>query len=103
MNKKAEICVHANIPGFSRENLSANFDEKTSTLWLEGKHVDSRNVGDSAFLVRERSIKSFKRAISIPRGVDPNRIYSHFSSNGVLNVHFPKTGALEEPRKIAIK
>ncbi len=65
------------------------------------KHSErSKEDGDSAYHLVERSYGAFTRSFRLPKGVDESKISASFE-HGVLAVRIPKA-ALPQPKKIAI-
>lgn len=54
---------------------------------------------EASYLVRERRIGSFYRALRLPETLDANKVHSTFD-NGILTVNLPKA---EEKKKKQIK
>lgn len=96
-----EVTVTAELPGMDPEDIHVTLDHNTLSISGE-KRAEKEEKGQHFYQV-ERSYGSFRRSISLPAGVDEDKIDATFK-NGVLKVKFPKTEkAKEESKRIKIK
>src|SRR5919205_1628034 len=91
--------LRADLPGLSQEDVSIELEDNVLTVSGERKaeHEEKRE----GFYRMERSFGSFRRALTLPEGVDADAITAGFDK-GVLEVRIPKPEA-RKPRKVAIQ
>ena len=82
-----EIIVRADLPGFSKDEVSVNATE--DTLTIEAKHKEERREREERYYTVERKVGSFRRVISLPLEIDPEKAKAKMK-NGVLEVILPK-------------
>ncbi len=94
IQKKDEIEVKASIPGVAPEGIDVSIEDNVLTLRAERRPEDT---GEGAtYLIRERPVGSFYRALHLPDTVDTNKIESQYE-NSVLTITMPR--AEEKKRK----
>jgi HSP20 family protein len=93
-----EFVLRADLPGMNESDVSIELEDNVLTLSGERKteHEDKRE----GFYRMERSFGSFSRALTLPKGVDPEAVNASFD-RGVLEVRIPKPEQ-RKPRKITI-
>lgn len=92
--------LEADLPGFSREDISAEIQNGYLTIHAEHK-AEKENKEDN-YLHRERTYGSFTRTFDLD-GVDANAIAASFK-DGVLTLELPKLQKKqEEATKLEIK
>jgi HSP20 family protein len=91
--------LRADLPGLSEEDVTIELEDNVLTVSGERKveHEDRRE----GFYRVERSFGQFRRALTLPDGVDPEGIGATFEK-GVLEVRIPKP-AERKPRRVAIQ
>jgi len=82
-----EIIVRADLPGFSKDEVSVNATE--STITIEAKHKEERREREEKYYTVERKVGSFRRVISLPVEVEPERAKAKMK-DGVLEIILPK-------------
>lgn len=92
-----EIVVKASTPGVNSEAIELAIEDNILTIRAERK-LDFEDA-KSTYLVHERPVGSFYRALRLPDTVDASKIQSNYE-NGVLTVTLPKA---EEKKKKQIK
>jgi HSP20 family protein len=92
-----EVIVKASVPGVKPEVIDLAIEENVLTLRAERKPDFSDDK--SEYLIQERPMGSFYRALRLPDSVDTDKIQSIYE-NGVLTVTLPKA---EEKKKKQIK
>ncbi|MFN2398922.1 MAG: Hsp20/alpha crystallin family protein [Gemmatimonadaceae bacterium] len=94
-----ELAVEIELPGMKAENVDISVEN--GVLMVRGeKPASQKEEEDGQWHVTERSYGSFYRALSLPQGVEEDKIEADFA-DGVLTVRVPKA-ALPQPRKIRI-
>lgn len=92
-----KLLVVADMPGLSAGDVHIHFDK--GTLTLEGRRTSG--VPDGKLLATETRLADYRRAFTLPRGIDSERITAVLE-HGVLSVHLPKLAALR-PRAIPVR
>ena len=90
-----EYVVLVDLPGVQVEDVTIELNDHVLTL--SGVRV-AAGAGEAR--VAERSYGAFARSLTLPKGVDGDRITAEHDA-GVLAVHIPKP-AERKPKKIAI-
>ncbi|WGT50323.1 MULTISPECIES: Hsp20/alpha crystallin family protein [Thioclava] len=93
--------LRVDMPGLKPEEIELKLDD--GRLKIRGESSSKRETHEGDYVVQERSSGRLERTITLPRGVDPDRIDAVLS-DGVLTVTLPKTTeAREKDRRIAVK
>jgi HSP20 family protein len=92
------LVVRAEVPGMDPKELELNATGKALTIAGERKQPEV-DEGASAHR-RERGYGKFRRAISLPQEIDPDKVQASYKL-GVLEVVMPKAEAAK-PRKIEV-
>ena len=90
--------LKADLPGLSEGDV--NIEVQDGTLTISGERGAEHEQREKGWYRIERSFGSFNRSLTLPDGVDPDRIEAAFS-DGVLEVRIPKPEE-RKPRRIAI-
>ena len=90
--------LKADLPGLSEGDV--NIEVQDGALTISGERTAEHEQRERGFYRIERAFGSFNRSLSLPDGVDPDRIEASFS-HGVLEVRIPKPEA-RKPRRIEI-
>src|SRR3954466_1548419 len=90
--------LKADLPGLTEGDV--NIEVQDGTLTISGERRAEHEQREKGWYRIERSFGSFARSLSLPDGVDPDRIQASFS-HGVLDVRIPKPEE-RRPRRIAI-
>jgi HSP20 family protein len=90
--------LKADLPGLSEGDV--NIEVQDGTLTISGERKAEHEQREKGWYRIERSFGSFSRSLSLPDGVDPDRIQASFS-HGVLEVRIPKPEE-RKPRRIEI-
>ena len=81
------LVLRADLPGMSENDLSIEI--KDGVLTISGERRAEHEERGEGFHRVERSFGRFSRSLSLPDGVDPNRVAADFN-HGVLEVRIPK-------------
>ena len=90
--------LRADLPGMTKADVNIELEDNVLTVSGERKaeHEEKRE----GFYRVERAFGTFSRALTLPKGIDPEAVNASFS-NGVLEVRVPKPEQ-RKPRKITI-
>ena len=90
--------LKADLPGLAEGDV--NIEVQDGTLTISGERKAEHEQREKGWYRIERSFGRFSRSLSLPDGVDPDRIEASFS-HGVLQVRIPKPEE-RKPRRISI-
>jgi HSP20 family protein len=90
--------LKADLPGLSESDVSIEVEDNVLTISGERKSEHEDRKG--GYYRVERSYGSFRRALTLPEGVDPEAVKATFDK-GVLAVTVPKPEQ-QAPRKVQI-
>ena len=90
--------LKADLPGLTEEDV--NIEIQDGTLTISGQRNAEHEEREKGWYRIERAFGSFNRSLTLPDGVDADRIEASFS-HGVLEVRIPKPEE-RKPRRISI-
>jgi HSP20 family protein len=90
--------LKADLPGLAESDV--NLEVQDGTLTISGERKAEHEEREKGWYRIERSFGSFSRSLTLPDGVDPDRIKASFH-DGVLEVRIPKPEE-RKPRRISI-
>jgi HSP20 family protein len=90
--------LRADLPGMTQEDV--NIELEDNVLTVSGERKAEHQEKQEGFYRVERAFGSFARSLTLPKGIDPERVSAGFD-NGVLEVRVPKPEE-RKPRKITI-
>jgi HSP20 family protein len=90
--------LKADLPGLSEGDV--NIEVQDGTLTISGERKAEHEQREKGWYRIERSFGHFSRSLTLPDGVDPDRIAASFNT-GVLEIRIPKPEE-RKPRRIAI-
>ena len=90
--------LKADLPGLAEGDV--NLEVQDGTLTISGERKAEHEQREKGWYRIERSFGSFSRSLTLPDGVDPDRIEAAFD-HGVLEVRIPKPEE-RKPRRIEI-
>ncbi|MCL2026337.1 MAG: Hsp20/alpha crystallin family protein [Leptospirales bacterium] len=89
------IHVKAELPGINESDLDVTFADNVLTIAGEKKEEEEeKKEKDGRYIISERFFGSFSRSLTLPAGVDADKIKANFK-DGVLNIEIP----LEESKQ----
>jgi HSP20 family protein len=97
--KDGNIVVRADLPGVDPAQVEVSLDGDTLTISGERKSESESSKNGSH--VNEVRYGSFRRSVTVPEGIDPERVTARYT-NGVLEVTLPMPVAAQ-PRKVAVQ
>lgn len=83
-----ELVLRADLPGLTAEQVQLEVTD--GTLVIKGEREEKRESKGAEYRLAERAWGSFERCLALPTSVDADAISAEFT-NGVLEVHLPKT------------
>jgi HSP20 family protein len=90
--------LKADLPGLTEDDV--NIEIQDGTLTISGQRKAEHEEREKGWYRIERSFGSFNRSLTLPDGVDADRIEASFS-HGVLELRIPKPEE-RKPRRIEI-
>lgn len=81
------LVLRADLPGMSEDDV--NIEVKDGVLTVSGERKAEQEEKREGYHRIERAFGSFSRSLSLPEGVDPDKVEANFD-NGVLEVRVPK-------------
>ena len=98
-DKSYEVTVE--LPGMDEKNVEVKLVDHTLTI--KGEKRDEKEETKKDYYMRERSFGSFRRIVTVPEGVDADKVEATFKK-GILTVTLPKTEEAQRAEKnITIK
>lgn len=86
--EKERYILEAELPGMSEKDVDIKVNDRILSLSSsKGEEKEERKEG--TWLIRERGVRSFRRAFTMPRDVDMDHIQASFK-DGLLTVVLPK-------------
>ena len=90
--------LRADLPGLAEGDVAIELEDNVLTISGERKSEHEEKEG---FYRMERSFGQFRRSLTLPDGIDAQKIAATFDK-GVLEVRIPKPEA-RKPRRVAIR
>ncbi|MBP5698467.1 MAG: Hsp20/alpha crystallin family protein [Alphaproteobacteria bacterium] len=101
MDLGEKIEVKAELSGIDEKDINLSVEDGVLTISGERKLTVAEDEQD--YYMREISVGSFSRSITLPKNIDESKAEAIFK-NGMLTIYFPKVKAREDnSRKIPIK
>jgi HSP20 family protein len=85
------LIVRAYVPGFDPAKLEVSV--LGNTLTIKGEREEEAEIKPEDYICREVSYGSFERRLTLPEGVDSDKVRAEFK-NGVVEVTMPLTKAI---------
>jgi len=82
-----DLVLRADLPGLERDDVT--IEVKDNVLTISGERKAEHEEKSEGYYRVERSFGSFSRALTLPKGVDADKITAQFEK-GVLEVRIPK-------------
>jgi len=93
-----DFVLKADLPGLSESDV--NIELEDNVLTISGERKAEHEQRKEGYYRVERSFGSFARSLTLPEGVDPDKVRASFD-RGVLEVRIPKPEE-RKPRKVTI-
>lgn len=98
-NNEKKYHLSIALPGVDPKEVQVNL--QGNTLSVSGEHKSENEKKDTNHLEREFSFGRFERLITLPEGVDTERLSADYN-NGVLEISAP-LNASALPKRIEVK
>jgi HSP20 family protein len=92
------MVIRAEIAGVDPDNVEITIDD--DVLTVSGKREDDRKVEEGQWIRRERVTGQFRRSISLPPGVDPDKVKAA-ARHGVIEIRVPRPSP-NEPHRVRL-
>jgi HSP20 family protein len=99
VDRKEELLLRADLPGLAEKDIEITVQD--GVLSVQGQRKEEKETKEEDYYCCERWSGSFSRALTLPTGINTDKINASFK-NGVLEVHLPKTKQAEG-KKIEVK
>jgi HSP20 family protein len=93
-----EFVLRADLPGLDEKDV--NIELEDNVLTISGERKSEHEERTEGYYRLERASGSFSRSLTLPEGVDPEKVQARFE-RGVLEVRIPKPEQ-RKPRKVTI-
>jgi HSP20 family protein len=90
--------LKADLPGMKQDDVAIEWGD--GLLTISGERNAEYERKEKGFFRLERSFGKFSRSLTLPDGIDPDRIHAEFH-DGVLEVTIPKPEE-RKPRRIEV-
>ena len=98
LQKKDELVVRADLPGFKKADLDINMEQ--GVLNISGSRKPEKDEEATERYTSERPFGSFSRSFTLPFDIDPEKVSAKLD-NGVLEIRLPKSEQAK-PRQIDV-
>jgi HSP20 family protein len=95
---KDHLVLRVDLPGMSEDDVSIEI--KDGVLTVSGERQTERSGEEEGYYRFERAFGSFARSLSLPEGIDPDKVSAEFD-RGVLEVRIPKPEE-SKPHRVSI-
>jgi HSP20 family protein len=92
------LVMKAELPGFSKDDIS--IEMKENTLVIKGERKREDEVKEGNYHRMERVYGAFQRSFLLPTTVDQEKVRANYK-DGVLELRLPKVQAAQ-PKRIAV-
>src|SRR5918996_1704561 len=92
------LVLRGDLPGMTEDDV--DIEIKDNVLTVSGERKSEHDERGEGFHRVERAFGSFSRSLTLPQGIEPDRIEAKFE-NGVLEVQIPKP-AEAKPTRVQI-
>lgn len=92
------LVLKAELPGFSKDDISIELKE--NTLFIRGERKRQDEVQESNYHRTERVYGAFQRSFLLPTTVEQDKVQASYK-DGILELQLPKVPAAQ-PKRIAV-
>ena len=98
VESKDDFVLRADLPGLTESEV--NIELEDNVLTISGERKSEHEERNEGYYRVERASGAFSRSLTLPEGVDPERVQASFE-HGVLEIRVPKPEQ-RKPRKVTI-
>ena len=98
IEREDSLVLKADLPGLREEDVS--IEVRDNVLSISGERKSEHEQSENGYYRVERAYGSFSRSLTLPDGIDADKIEASFDS-GVLEVKIPKPEE-RKPRRIQV-
>ena len=98
LEREDSLVLRADLPGLKEEDVQ--IEVRDNVLTISGERRAEFEDSEQGYYRIERAYGNFSRSLSLPDGVDADKIEAHFE-DGVLEVKIPKPEE-RKPKRISI-
>lgn len=91
------VFVEAELPGFTRDQVSVNVENDALTIEAERQAEEPKGTSH----LNERRYTKVRRSFTLPTGIDANKVDAKLT-DGVLHLKLPKAESVK-PKRIEVK
>ena len=95
-----KIHVKAELPGLEEKDIDVTLTP--DALTIRGEKKEEKEEKDNGSWYKETSYGSFQRSVTLPEGIDQEKVEAQFK-NGVLNIEIPWLEGARVGKKITVK
>jgi HSP20 family protein len=99
-SRNGDLVIRAELPGVKREDVDITLSN--GVLTISGERKAEHEDQGSGYYVRERRHGHFRRSMSLPEGIEEDKVHAHFE-DGVLEVTVEGAAAVTGPKRIQIE
>jgi HSP20 family protein len=100
LQREGDLVLRAELPGVRAEDVDITLENRVLTV--SGERREEQEEQRGGYCVRERRHGSFRRSMTLPEGVDEDRVRARYE-NGVLEVVIEGAAAARELRRIQVE
>lgn len=97
--EKERYVLEAELPGLGEKDVAIKVNDRVLSI-ASVKEEEKKEKSEGVWLIRERGVRAFRRAFTLPRNVDQDKIKANFK-DGLLTVVMTKRPEAQE-KTIAI-
>jgi HSP20 family protein len=98
LEREDSLVLRADLPGLKEDDVQ--IEVRDNVLTISGERRAEFEDSEQGYYRIERAFGSFSRSLTLPEGVDSDKIEANFE-NGVLEVKIPKPEEVK-PKRISI-
>lgn len=99
IDQKDKLIARVELPGVDKKDIKISLSD--NSLTIEGEIEKDKDVKKEDYYCCERVYGKFSRSISLPVGIDKDKIKANYK-NGILEISLPKKPE-EKPKEITIE
>lgn len=100
VSRDGDLVIKAELPGVKLEDVDITL--QNGVLTVSGEYKQDQEEERGGYHVQERRYGTFRRSMTLPEGVNEDKIHARFE-DGVLEVVVEGAAAVQEPKRIQIE